>query len=122
MKRAVPGKIRSYSPGRGEDKISRAHSVTPMFESGQVYAPNKLWCLGNGKDQLGLIDWLAQFPNGAPPSADLTDTVTQALIYLRKGLWSGDHDDDKEEVYSNMAASEEELEDDQQRQVVKRFY
>jgi phage terminase large subunit-like protein len=111
MKRAVPGRVKSYSPGKGEDKISRAHSVSPMLESGQVYIPNKEWALGNGKDKLGLIDYVASFPAGAPPSADLTDTVTAALIYLRAGHWSGDHDDDKEEQFDSRMKSEEDIED-----------
>jgi phage terminase large subunit-like protein len=111
MKRAVPGSVKSYSPGKGEDKISRAHSVSPMLESGQVYIPNKEWALGNGKDKLGLIDYVASFPTGAPPSADLTDTVTAALIYLRAGHWSGDHDDDKEAPYEAGYRSEEDIED-----------
>ena len=95
LKRAVPSKIRSYSPGKGEDKISRAHSVSPMFESGLIYIPNKPWALKQdqyGED--GLIDYVAKFPSGEPPSADLTDTVTQACIYLRSGYWVSHPDDE----------------------------
>ena len=95
MKRAVPSKIRSYSPGKGEDKISRAHSVSPMFESGLIYIPDKLWAKKQQeKDDDGLIDYVAKFPNGEPPSADLTDTVTQACIYLRSGYWVSHPDDE----------------------------
>lgn len=96
LRRALPSKIRSYSPGRGEDKISRAHSVSPMFEAGLIYIANKKWATNN--EGTGLIDYVASFPNGAPPSADLTDTVTQGCIYLRSGHWvSHPDDDDKEE-------------------------
>ena len=94
MKRAIPGRVRSYSPGKGEDKISRAYSVSPMFESGQIYIPNKSWAIGQGELRNGLIDHVAAFPTGSPPSADLTDTVTQACIYLRKGWWISHPDDD----------------------------
>lgn len=92
MRRALPSKIRSYSPGKGEDKVSRAHSVSPMFESGLVYIPNKKWA--SNHEKTGLIDYVAAFPNGSPPSADLTDTVTQAAIYLRNGYWVSHPDDD----------------------------
>jgi len=94
LKRAVPTKIRSYSPGRGEDKISRAHSVSPMFESGLIYIPNKAWAMKQqdfGED--GLIDYVAKFPSGEPPSADYTDSTTQACIYLRSGSWVTHPDD-----------------------------
>ena len=95
MRRAVPSKIRSYSPGKGEDKISRAHSVSPMFESGLIYIPNRKWAAN--QEKTGLIDYVAKFPNGEPPSADLTDTVTQACIYLRNGFWIS-HPDDEDYV------------------------
>jgi len=87
LRDAVSGTLKSYSPGKGEDKISRAHSVTPILEMGLVYVPPKKWANE-------LIDYVASFPHGAPPSADLTDTVTQALIYLRKARWFENHDDE----------------------------
>ncbi len=96
MRRAVPGKVKSYTPGRGEDKISRAHSVSPMFESGIIYIADKGWSYND--EDTGLIDYVASFPNGVPPSADLTDTVTQACIYLRNGNWVSHPDDDEPEV------------------------
>jgi predicted phage terminase large subunit-like protein len=43
MQRAVPGKVKAYSPGRGEDKVSRAYSVSPMCEAGLVYIPHREW-------------------------------------------------------------------------------
>jgi len=111
MKRASPGRVRIYTPGRGDDKISRAHSVSPMFQSGLIYAPNKAWALGNGRDKTGLIDYAAKFPAGGPPCADLTDTITQALIYLRAANWAGEHDDDKEEIIARIERSDEDIED-----------
>jgi len=87
LRDAIDGELKAYSPGKGEDKISRAHSVTPILEMGLVYVPPKKWANE-------LIDYVASFPHGAPPSADLTDTVTQALIYLRKARWFENHDDE----------------------------
>jgi len=93
LRRALPSKIRSYCPGKGEDKISRGHSVSPMFEAGLIYAPDKHWV--TNKEETGLIDFIAKFPAGEPPTADLFDTVTQACIYLRAGYWVR-HPDDKD--------------------------
>ena len=122
LRRAIPGRTRAYSPGRGEDKISRAHSVSPILESGQVHVPNKVWALGDGKSKLGLVDYLAMFPTGAPPCQDLTDCTTQALIYLRAGHWSGDHPDDVDD-YDKPAPelTEEEKEDTVENNTV-RYY
>jgi phage terminase large subunit-like protein len=93
LKRALTCSVRSYTPGKGDDKVNRAHSVSPMFESGQVYAPNKKWATDKVSGN-GVIDYVASFPNGAPPSADITDTVTQACIYLRAGWWVSHPDDE----------------------------
>lgn len=94
LQRALPGKVKAYSPGKGEDKVSRAYSVSPMFESGIVFVPNRVWAIGNGVDKEGVIDYVASFPYGAPHTFDITDTCTQALIYLRLGGWVGEHPDD----------------------------
>jgi predicted phage terminase large subunit-like protein len=56
------------------DKVSRALSVQPMFANGLVYAPAKDWA-----DLV--ITEMANFPKGKHD--DLTDTATQALLYLR---------------------------------------
>ena len=106
-------KIRTYSPDR--DKVARAYSVSPMFESGQIYAPNRRWA-----DKV--IELVSQFPNGASPSSDFTDTVTQALIYLRNNWWVShpdDHvnddinnrpdDNDRPDRYNHWEDEEEEL-------------
>ena len=94
LRHAIPSKIRGYDPGtggmlghRGEDKISRAHAASPLFESGCIYIPDREWA-----DLL--INYVAAFPNGAPPSADLTDTCTMAVIYLKNGHWVNHPDDD----------------------------
>ncbi len=90
LKRALSCRVRSYSPR--EDKISRAHSVSPMFESGQIYAPYKKWVQNADSD--GIIDLVASFPHGAAPAPDITDTVTQACLYLRSGWWVSHPDDE----------------------------
>jgi phage terminase large subunit-like protein len=111
LRRALPSKIRSYSPGtggmlgsRGEDKISRAHAASAAFESGLVYIPDKSWT-----DTL--INYVAAFPNGAPPSADITDTVTMAVIYLQNNHWISHPDDDEPEEPKRIFISDEERDD-----------
>jgi hypothetical protein len=80
-----------------------------MLESGQVFAPDRRWAES-------LIEHVSQFPNGAPPSSDYTDTVTQALLYLRNGWWI-QHPEDKE---PSPPAANDEDEDSQPK--VARLY
>jgi len=59
------------------DKSARAHSVTPLFESGSVYIlEGEQW-----SDEV--IDYAAKFPR--TKNTDVIDSVTQALEYLRQG-------------------------------------
>jgi hypothetical protein len=58
-----------------------------MFDSGLVYYPDRKWA---GE----VIDLVATFPNGAPPSADVTDTITQAVNYVRRRGWASMAEDE----------------------------
>ena len=80
--------VRTYNPDR--DKVSRAYAVSAMLQSGVVYAPDRKWAEH-------VIDYCSQFPNGAPPSSDLVDCVTQALLYLRNASWVSHPEDDVDE-------------------------
>ena len=66
----------NFTPSRGNDKVTRLHSVSPLFEAGMVYAPDKSWA-----DEL--IEEMAAFPNGE--FDDLVDSATQALMRYRQG-------------------------------------
>ena len=81
--------VRTYQPDR--DKVSRAYAVSAMIQSGQVFIPNRKW-------SHAVVDYCAVFPNGASPSSDYVDTVTQALLYLRNGWWVQHPDDDEFDV------------------------
>ena len=79
LKRQVPGLIPIEPDG---SKTARAHAVTPLFESGNVYLPDRQ-----------IADWaesyvgeLLQFPAGA--NDDQVDATTQALrrFQARPGL------------------------------------
>lgn len=69
----------NYSPGgrkTGTDKISRANSVSPVFEAGFVWAPDEPWAEE-------VIEEMAEFPYGEHD--DLTDSSVQAVIRFRQG-------------------------------------
>ena len=66
----------NFTPSRGKDKLSRVHSVSPLFESGLIWAPDKSWAHE-------LIEECAAFPNGEHD--DLVDSTTQALMRYRQG-------------------------------------
>lgn len=82
-------RIRTYSPDR--DKIARAHAASNTFSAGLIYAPNKAWAHQ-------VIDHCATFPAGAPPCSDITDTVTQAVVYLTHRWWVTHPDDVEDDV------------------------
>jgi len=66
----------NFTPSKGNDKITRVHSVSPLFESGMIWAPDERWA-----DEV--IDECAAFPYGEYD--DLVDSTTQALMRYRQG-------------------------------------
>lgn len=111
MKR-IPGvRVRTYQPDK--DKVTRAYAVQAMLESGQIYAPDRRWAES-------VIEQIAQFPNGAPPSADLTDCFTQACIYLRNGWWVS-HPEDKEPLPVINKMTDDEFEEDDEPKVARLY-
>lgn len=81
----------NFTPSRGNDKVTRVHSVSPLFEAGMVWAPDETWA-----DEL--IEEVAAFPNGEHD--DLVDSMTQALMRYRQGnfvqLPTDDWEDEEE--------------------------
>ena len=84
--------VTMYTPGgrrSGQDKISRANAVAPLFESGMVWAPDTDWAME-------LIEECAAFPNG--DNDDLVDSTTQAMMRFRAGNFinlDSDYQDEK---------------------------
>jgi predicted phage terminase large subunit-like protein len=66
----------NFTPSRGNDKLSRVHSVSTLFESGMIWAPDESWAQE-------VIEECAAFPNGEYD--DLVDSTTQALMRYRQG-------------------------------------
>ena len=83
--------VTMYNPGgrrAGQDKVSRANAVAPMFESGMVWAPNAQWA-----DEL--IEECAAFPNG--DNDDMVDSTTQAMLRFRSGNFVKLNTDEEDE-------------------------
>jgi predicted phage terminase large subunit-like protein len=68
--------VGEFTPGKGQDKISRVNSVSDLFSSGIVWAPDRRWA----KD---VIEECNDFPAGT--NDDLVDSTTQALLRFRQG-------------------------------------
>ncbi len=68
--------VAEYTPVRGNDKFVRLNSVSDLFRSGKVWAPETRWA-----DEV--INQMAAFPNAEHD--DLVDSSVQALIRFRQG-------------------------------------
>jgi len=68
--------VQEFTPSKGNDKISRLNSVSDMFSSGIVWAPQTRWAEE-------LVEEVAAFPAGAHD--DLVDAMTLALMRFRQG-------------------------------------
>ncbi|MDR9428655.1 MAG: phage terminase large subunit [Salibaculum sp.] len=91
-KRGIPAV--GFSPGRragggGVDKTTRMHLVSPLFESGVVWAPTEK------KFADEVIEEVASFPNGEHD--DFVDSMTLALMRFRQGGLIAIEDDDSED-------------------------
>jgi len=83
----------NFTPSRGNDKVTRVHSVSPLFEAGMVWAPDTVFA-----DEL--IEEVAAFPNGEHD--DLVDSMTQALMRYRQGNFVQLPTDDWEEEENSV--------------------
>lgn len=90
--------VTTYQPDR--DKVSRAHAIAPIMESGLVWAPERKWA----ED---VIEECADFPRGT--HNDYVDTVTQAMIYAKSRWLLRIPDDDEHSEQQQL--TEEEIED-----------
>jgi len=88
-----------FTPGKGQDKISRVNAVSDLFSSGIVWCPDRRWA----KE---VIEECNDFPSGA--NDDLVDSTTLALMRFRQGgfikLPSDEVDDDRLYQYRKKTA------------------
>ena len=89
--RAMGIYVQDYTPVRGNDKFVRLNSVTDLFSSGKVWAPETRWASE-------VIEQMAAFPNG--DHDDLVDSTTQALMRFRQGGFLRLDTDEREELQS----------------------
>jgi predicted phage terminase large subunit-like protein len=68
--------VQDFTPTRGNDKFVRLNSVTDLFSSGKVWAPDTRWASE-------VIEEFARFPNAEHD--DLVDSGVQALMRFRQG-------------------------------------
>ena len=87
--RAMGIPVQEYSPGKGQDKISRLNSVADIFRSGKVWAPRTRWAEE-------LVDEVASFPSGEHD--DLVDSMTLALMRFRQGGYLKLPSDEEDEI------------------------
>jgi len=68
--------ISEFTPGKGQDKISRVNAITDLFSSGIVWAPDRRWAWE-------VIEECNDFPAGR--NDDLVDSTSLALLRFRQG-------------------------------------
>ena len=68
--------VGEFTPGKGQDKISRVNAISDLFSSGVVWAPDRRWAHE-------VIEECNDFPSGA--NDDLVDATTLALMRFRQG-------------------------------------
>ena len=94
--RAMGIPVVNYRPSRGNDKMTRVHAVSPVFESGMVWAPD----FGFAEE---VIEECAAFPFGE--NDDYVDSTTQAILRFRQGNFINlQSDEAEEEVYRDKRA------------------
>ena len=74
--RAAGIPVMNYTPSKGRDKITRMHTVAPLFEAGMVWAPEQ-------KFSEEVIEECLAFPHGEHD--DFVDSMTMALMRFRQG-------------------------------------
>ena len=78
-----------FTPGKGQDKISRVNAVADLFRSGIVWVPDRRWAHE-------VIEECNDFPAGA--NDDLVDSTTMALMRFRQGGFIRLPNDEPEDV------------------------
>ena len=87
--RAMGIPVQEYTPVKGNDKISRLNSVSDLFASSRIWAPNTSWAEE-------VIDEVASFPAGEHD--DYVDSTTLALMRFRRGGFIRTTLDEEEET------------------------
>jgi predicted phage terminase large subunit-like protein len=81
--------VQEFTPGKGQDKISRVNAVSSLFHGGIVFAPQRRWAQE-------VIEECNDFPAGI--NDDLVDSTTLALLRFRQGGFIRLDTDEKDEI------------------------
>jgi predicted phage terminase large subunit-like protein len=81
--------VGEFTPGKGQDKISRVNAISDLFSSGVVWAPEHRWANE-------VIEECNDFPSGA--NDDLVDATTLALLRFRQGGFIRLPSDEEDEI------------------------
>jgi len=87
--RAMGISVQEFTPGKGNDKISRLNAVSDLFASKRIWAPETRWAEE-------VIDEVASFPGGEHD--DYVDSVSLAIKRFRNGGYIRSVLDEPEEV------------------------
>ena len=68
--------LSEFTPGKGQDKISRVNAVSDLFAAGIVWVPDRRWAWE-------VVEECNDFPSGTHD--DLVDATTLALLRFRQG-------------------------------------
>ena len=92
--------VGEFTPGKGQDKISRVNAISDLFRSGIVWAPDRRWAHE-------VIEECNDFPSGA--NDDLVDSTTLALMRFRQGGFIRLPNDEPEEIYGFRSNKQKKL-------------
>lgn len=81
--------VSEFTPGRGQDKISRVNAVSDLFSSGIVWVPDVRWAWE-------VVEECNDFPSGSHD--DLVDSTSLALMRFRQGGFIKLPSDEPEEI------------------------
>ena len=81
--------VQEFTPGKGQDKISRVNAVSSLFHGGIVFAPERRWAME-------VIEECNDFPAGI--NDDLVDSTTLALLRFRQGGFIRLDTDEKDDI------------------------
>ena len=81
--------VQEFTPGKGQDKISRVNAVSSLFHGGVVWAPHRRWAQE-------VIEECNDFPSGI--NDDLVDSTTLALLRFRQGGFIRLDNDEPEDI------------------------
>lgn len=92
--------VQEFSPSKGQDKVARVNSVSDMFRSGMVWAPETRWAQA-------VIEECAEFPAGSHD--DYVDSMSAALMRFRQGNFvtlPSDYQDTMQDKWNLMRKAE----------------